>query len=543
MQPVATLKTPTSAIRGFSSRFDSRQAGPSRFSAIPNGKQSIDMPVQTNLKPLRIKCVRSTERERSDGIEPLKKTLDNLAKLCAPSSEEDSEDRSIYKPIEKLIADDRVSSDSIISPKQKLGDKWREYQGCNNWAGLLDPLDENLRREIVKYGDFVQATYNAMEFDPRSEEYGCCKYSEHSLLEQAGLMNSGYNVTQHIHATSAIQIPEWVTQRFSSDGSDWMSRRTSWVGFVAVCNDEKEIARLGRRDIVVSYRGTVTPVEWAENLKDVLTPAVIKNKCKSKSPNSGRSSQPKVESGFWSLFTTKNPEGQSASDQVVNEVRRLVELYEGEEISITITGHSLGAALAVLTAYQIGQELNSDENAADKAKIPVTVFSFGGPRVGNRALGETMEETGCKVLRIVNTHDVITKVPGLVLNENSMQQQQRSKNVVVSKIFDVLDKVPWAYCHVGTELRVDNKHSPYLKPDADMNCCHDLEAYLHLVDGYLSSNCPFRATAKRDIVRLWKNQKSNVKPNIKAVFEHRYKDSSGSKSFSKDQVLNKCINS
>jgi hypothetical protein len=313
------------------------------------------------------------------------------------------------------------------------------------------------------------------------------------------------------------------------------------VGFVAVCNDDQEIARLGRRDIVVSYRGTVTPVEWAENLKDVLTPAVNKNS--SKNPNSARCLQPKVESGFWSLFTTKNPEGQSASDQVVNEVRRLVQLYEGEEISITITGHSLGAALAVLTAYQIGQELNSNENAAGKAKVPVTVFSFGGPRVGNRALGDTMEETGCKVLRIVNTHDVITKVPGLVLNENSMQHQERSKNVVVSKIIDVLDRMPWAYCHVGTELRVNNKHSPYLKPNADMGCCHDLEAYLHLVDGYLSSNCPFRSTAKRDIIRLWRNQGSNVKPNMKAVFEQRDKDSSERKSFSRNQSLNKCINS
>ena len=109
----------------------------------------------------------------------------------------------------------------------------------------------------------------------------------------------------------------------------------------------------------------------------------------------------------------------------MNKVRRLVELYEGEEISITITGHSLGATLDVLTAYQIGQELNSDnDNGAGKAQIPVTVFSFGGPRVGNRSLGEKMEETGCKVLRIVNTHDLITKVPTLVLNENSMQQQQ-----------------------------------------------------------------------------------------------------------------------
>eukprot|EP01018_Ginkgo_biloba_P009055 Gb_16887 [translate_table: standard] len=55
-----------------------------------------------------------------------------------------------------------------MSPKEALGDKWREYQGSKNWEGLLDPLDANLRREIVKYGEFTQATYDA--FDSKNEK-------------------------------------------------------------------------------------------------------------------------------------------------------------------------------------------------------------------------------------------------------------------------------------------------------------------------------------------------------------------------------------
>ncbi|CAH8276349.1 unnamed protein product [Arabidopsis lyrata] len=70
---------------------------------------------------------------------------------------------------------------------------------------------------------------------------------------------------------------------------------------------------------------------------------------------------------------------------------------------------------------------------------------------------------------------------------------------------------PWAYSHVGAELRVDMKMSPYLKPNADVACCHDLEAYLHLVDGFLASNCPFRANAKRSLRKLLDEQRSNVK--------------------------------
>ncbi len=71
--------------------------------------------------------------------------------------------------------------------------------------------------------------------------------------------------------------------------------------------------------------------------------------------------------------------------------------------------------------------------------------------------------------------------------------------------------MPWAYAHVGTELRVDTRMSPFLKPDADVACCHDLEAYLHLVDGYIASNCPFRANAKRSLAKLLSEQRSNIK--------------------------------
>ena len=39
-----------------------------------------------------------------------------------------------------------------------------------------------------------------------------------------------------------------------------------WVGYIAVMEDEEEIRRMGRRDVVVAWRGTLTTEEW---LKDI----------------------------------------------------------------------------------------------------------------------------------------------------------------------------------------------------------------------------------------------------------------------------------
>jgi hypothetical protein len=50
--------------------------------------------------------------------------------------------------------------------------------------------------------------------------------------------------------------------------------------------------------------------------------------------------------------------------------------------------------------------------------------------------------------------------------------------------------VPWCYTHVGVELALDHKRSPFLKDTLDPACFHDLEAHLHLLDGYVYSYTP-----------------------------------------------------
>ncbi|KAL2330081.1 hypothetical protein Fmac_017662 [Flemingia macrophylla] len=363
----------------------------------------------------------------------------------------------------------------------KVGKKWKDYQGMSNWNGLLDPLDENLRAEILRYGHFVEAAYKSFEFDPSSPNYATCKYPKSTLFERCGLHNTGYKVTKHLRATSGIKLPSWLDKAPS-----WVATKSSYVGYVAVCDNKEEIKRLGRRDIVVAFRGTSTCLEWLENLRATLT-RVEENGAM-------------AESGFLSLYTSSGSDNVNTSimslqKTVREEIGRILKTYEGENLSLTITGHSLGAALATLAAY--------DMRSYFLRPPPVTVISFGGPRVGNRSFRRRLERQGTKVLRIVNSDDVITKVPGFVFDDVDKNGADVGKNESVhvacfrSWVQKRVEEVQWLlYSEVGEELRLCSRDSPYLR-GVSIATCHDLNTYLHLVDGFVSSTCPFRSTAKR----------------------------------------------
>ncbi|XP_055806988.1 phospholipase A(1) DAD1, chloroplastic [Solanum dulcamara] len=371
---------------------------------------------------------------------------------------------------------------------EKLGKNWMEYQGIKNWEGLLDPLDDNLRGEIIRYGHFVEAAYRACNFDPSSPSYAMCKYSKKKLFHHSGFPGTGYRVSKYLKATSGINLPSWVDKV-----PKWIAKQSSWIGYVAICHDQREIARLGRRDVVIALRGTATCLEWLENIRATLTPLPNINEDNIKCCSS--ICFPMVESGFLSLYTSKIDTLQSLQDMVREEIARIKKSYAGETLSFTIAGHSLGAALATLTAYDIKQFFR---------EIPlVTVMSFGGPRVGNHSFRYHLDKQGTKILRIVNSDDLITKVPGFVIDNNDNNFTKKSGHWMQKLVEDS----QWVYADVGCELRLSSSDSPYFN-GINIAACHELNTYLHLVNGFVSSNCPVRATAKKMM------QKSN---NVKST--------------------------
>uniref|UniRef100_A0A3Q7GM80 Fungal lipase-type domain-containing protein n=2 Tax=Solanum lycopersicum TaxID=4081 RepID=A0A3Q7GM80_SOLLC len=342
-----------------------------------------------------------------------------------------------------------------------LRDRWMEFQGIKNWEGLLDPLDDDLRKEILRYGEFVEAAYRCFDFDMSSPTYATCLYPKSSMLTDSGLDKTGYKVIKNLYATCVVQMPRWTKKTFPNLASP----RSSWIGYVAVCDDEKEITRLGRRDVVIAYRGTATSSEWLENFRATLT--CLPDDMTTFDENYD---QPMVQSGLLNLYTTNTQCDQSLQDTIREEISKILDKYNDEPLSITITGHSLGAALATLTACDITTKFSN-------API-VSVVSFGGPRVGNKSFRCLLEKNGTNILRIVNSDDPITKVPGFVIDDDidDMAESHVASTGMPSWLQKFMEDTQWVYAEVGKELRLSSK--------GDIATCHDLKTYLDLVNNY-----------------------------------------------------------
>ncbi|TQE01027.1 hypothetical protein C1H46_013304 [Malus baccata] len=307
-----------------------------------------------------------------------------------------------------------------MDSSRSIAKKWKHLSGEHNWEGLLDPLDIDLCRYIIHYGEMAQATYDAFNTEKTSKE-------------------------------------------------SWF-KESNWMAFVAVATDEGKAA-LGRRDIVIAWRGTVQSLEWVNDLQFNLVSA---------SNILGEEGDPKVQ-GWYSIYTSDDSHSPfnktSARHQVMEEVRRLVEQYKDEEISITITGHSLGAAIATLSAIDIvANGLNRPKDLPNKA-CPVTAILFASLRVGNSNSEKVFSGyKDLRALRICNALDVVPNYPIFL-----------------------------GYCDVGEELAIDTQKSKYLKSPGGVASWHNMEGYLHGVAGTQGSKRGFKLEVKRDIALINKS--------------------------------------
>jgi hypothetical protein len=174
-----------------------------------------------------------------------------------------------------------------------IATKWRALSGEDDWEGLLDPLDLDLRRYIIHYGERVQAIYDAFIVDEKSKNCGLSRYAKRHLFSKVGLEKGNpynYKVTKYFYATADISSSSGFIKK--SIYVDPPAGDSNWIGYVAVTTDT-ETTVLGRRDILISWRGTQGKEWWNNVAFDLASASAIL----------GKEHDPKVHRGWYSMYT------------------------------------------------------------------------------------------------------------------------------------------------------------------------------------------------------------------------------------------------
>ena len=169
----------------------------------------------------------------------------------------------------------------------------------------------------------------------------------------------------------------------------WMNdSKTDTQGFTALSNDT----------LYIVWRGSSSP-------KDFLKDAQVK-KVNFVEPGE------KVHNGFYTAFS-------SVKEDLYSSINFILSKKLDKIKSVVICGHSLGAALTVISSYMICKDFPQIAHLVKNVTV-------GCPRVGNSTFKDNYNRLVPKSIRIVNDKDLVTRIPkigfthineGITLNE------------------------------------------------------------------------------------------------------------------------------
>ena len=150
------------------------------------------------------------------------------------------------------------------------------------------------------------------------------------------------------------------------------NKETDIQGFIAKDNN----------NLYIAFRGANTSKDYLRDV-DVLY--------KNYPPSRRFFFKPKVHKGFFDGYL-------SVKSEIVNAVTSNSTID-----SIRITGHSMGAALAVYCAFDLKRDLNLDDEK-------ITLYTYGCPEVGNGSFIKKFKKSVKTSYRVVNDEDIVAKI-------------------------------------------------------------------------------------------------------------------------------------
>ena len=149
------------------------------------------------------------------------------------------------------------------------------------------------------------------------------------------------------------------------------------------------------KNIILVFRGTVAPIEWINNglvlQRDFICEGVEEGL------------NPRVHGGFLDVFK-----------MVRTSLKSSIEIVKKTKKPIIITGHSLGSAVAQMTALWW-------------AELKPEVITFGGPRVGSPDFVTHYNKTIKSSFRVVNGFDPVPSLPPKLVLEKGKEIYKHTK--------------------------------------------------------------------------------------------------------------------
>ena len=183
-------------------------------------------------------------------------------------------------------------------------------------------------------------------------------------------------------------------------------------------------------DIYVALRGTSNLWEWIQDCKFLPKPFP-------RVPGGGY-----TEDGFTDMYLSIS---MTPDPYAGNFIQDLYASFPAKA-KVTVCGHSLGAALATLLAFDLAA------HALDSDSIAISLYTLASPRVGDLSFMQLFNHIVASAYRIHNRLDIVTKTPP-----------------------------PLLYFHVGDETEL----IPGKDMKFDILCEHHLPNYLSMLANLL----------------------------------------------------------